>query len=140
MRWQKVDWTLDQVPDGSFPTQFYPPQYFSRCVCIRLRRPHRSALNPEIHDMSRCVTLEPKTLNSRPVNPNPRPTLPQTNMETHIVPFRRTVVFTGPFFGFHVSFRECKPYLCWEALHPGAQRPPKRLQNPQNSGRVRVRN
>ena len=34
-------------------------------------------------------------------------TLPETNMETHIVTFRGTVVFTGPFLGFHVSFREC---------------------------------
>ena len=34
-------------------------------------------------------------------------TLPQTNMETHIAPFKRTVVFIGPFLGFHVSFREC---------------------------------
>ena len=31
-------------------------------------------------------------------------TLPQTNMETHIVPFRRTVVFIGLLLGFHVSF------------------------------------
>ena len=33
-------------------------------------------------------------------------TLPQTNMETNIAPFKRTVVFIGPFWGFHVSFRE----------------------------------
>ena len=28
-------------------------------------------------------------------------------METHIAPFRRTVVFIGPLLGFHDSFREC---------------------------------
>ena len=33
-------------------------------------------------------------------------TLPQTNMETHIAPFKGTVVCIGPFLGFHVSFRE----------------------------------
>ena len=27
-------------------------------------------------------------------------TLPQTNMETHIAPFKGTLVFIGPFFGF----------------------------------------
>ena len=35
------------------------------------------------------------------------PTLPQTNMETHIAPFLVTVVFKGPLLGFHVSFQEC---------------------------------
>ena len=28
-------------------------------------------------------------------------------METHIAPFRRTVVFMGPLLGFRLSFREC---------------------------------
>ena len=37
------------------------------------------------------------------------PTLPQTNMETHIDPFKGAVVFLGPFLGFHVSFREGIP-------------------------------
>ena len=37
-------------------------------------------------------------------------TLSQTSMETHLVSplFRRTVIFIGPFWGFHVSFRETK--------------------------------
>ena len=32
--------------------------------------------------------------------------LPQTNMETHMAPFKGTVVFIGPFLGFHVSLQK----------------------------------
>ena len=39
-----------------------------------------------------------------------RGTLPQTNMETQIAFFKRTVVLIGTLLGFHVSSRECKSF------------------------------